>query len=645
MQEVNNFLKKKMVIFYNNKIWQFLFVFILLTVLVGLILPPQASAQIAPLGGPTLVETPKNVGEFASGAGAAATNIFLTALIKIVTIVFFLIPLLIGWLFFNVTSWILGWVISPDFISLSFTHNEFVNAGLSATRGLANIAFLVFLIAIALATALRIEEYKARKTLPILIIIALLINFSPVLCGVIIDASNVLMFRFLSEITGMQGFVDIFKGNYGQEGIVTKMIWSGWGDIRDAASILFECIAVIFFFLFAGYVFIVFSVVFTVRYIMLWILVILSPIAFVSYIFPSTRRGKSLLNWNQWWEQLVEWCIIGITCAFFLYLGFVMINLMGSMSFFKAGPEGLGRLNGVLPWFVPMVLLYIGYKELKKTTAMFAQGIIQMPEKIAKTAMQAAVAAGVAVATGGAGAPAALAPLTRATGALRERLERFPLVGQALGGPGAFRASQKKRTQAETKGLEDKDSFDLHATMRQTGVSTYKRSRAIGILAKRGDLEITPDEARQWLPEAERHGEDMREIGSVRPDYAPHIPRPRPLPGAPPPPPPPLGVPQADWDITQQVRRMKANKSRDINRLALENEVVVKSLNRDQIQDFTRSGSPQQKQNIVNTIRNITGAAPGPFAPVPAVGPPINGIDRVVINYIADQQVLGTWPA
>ena len=81
------------------------------------------------------------------------------------------------------------WVISPGFISLSYTNpagNEFIRVGWTLTRDLTNIIFVLALIAIGLGTALRIRDYQAKKALPILIIIALLINFTPVICGLIV---------------------------------------------------------------------------------------------------------------------------------------------------------------------------------------------------------------------------------------------------------------------------------------------------------------------------------------------------------------------------------------------------------------------------------------------------------------------------
>ena len=91
---------------------------------------------------------------------------------------------------------ILNAVISTGLISLSYTNpagNPFIAVGWELTRGLTNIIFVVALLAIGLGTALKINDYQAKKALPLLIVIALLINFTPVILGVIVDASNIIM--------------------------------------------------------------------------------------------------------------------------------------------------------------------------------------------------------------------------------------------------------------------------------------------------------------------------------------------------------------------------------------------------------------------------------------------------------------------
>jgi hypothetical protein len=330
-------------------------------------------------------------------------NFFLSIMIKIVVLTVFGIPLLISALFVGIMALILGWIISPDFISLKFTQNPFVNIGLSITKGFANMGFIIFLVVIALATVLRIEEYKAKKTLATLIIVALLINFSPVFCGFIIDASNIVMNYFLSGVTGLTGF-GTFLYNAALS-VWNSIIMSGFDVWANIAAAMQVVISIVFNF-FAGYIFILFSLLFIMRYIMLWIIVIVSPVAFVSYILPVTKRGQSLLSWRKWWEQLISWSIIGIIAGFFLYLGFTMISMINaSPGMFVTQPDlswgggGLGLMNNILPYLIPLVLLWIAYKETKRTSAWFAGDIIQFTEKIGKTAVTAATM----IATAGAG--------------------------------------------------------------------------------------------------------------------------------------------------------------------------------------------------------------------------------------------------
>jgi hypothetical protein len=342
-------------------------------------------------------------------------NFVFSILIKIVVLVVFALPLLISAFVAAIVALILGWIISPDFISLKFTQNAFVDIGLSITKNFANMGFILFLVVIALATILRIEEYKAKKTLPTLIIIALLVNFSPVFCGVIIDFTNIVMNFFLSKISGINGFVNIIMMSANS---LWNSLWNSGLDLWANIGAAMQVIIGLAFNWFAAFILVLFCALFIMRYIMLWILVILSPIAFVSYILPITRRGGSLLNWKEWWKQLVSWSIIGITAGFFLYLGFEMIGLInadisnpahtwGTIS--HPDINGWGLMNNILPYLIPLALLWIAYREAKRTSAMFAREIVEIPEKVTKAAVSTAVMAGLTVATAGVGAAAGAA--------------------------------------------------------------------------------------------------------------------------------------------------------------------------------------------------------------------------------------------
>jgi hypothetical protein len=208
---------------------------------------------------------------------------------------------------------------------------------------------------------------------------------------------------FLHHVTGLIGFKNFVDAAFNS---LWNLVFGSGLDLAATVAATMQIIIMIVFNFFAGFIFILFSANFIMRYIMLWILVILSPIAFVSYILPVTRRGRTLLNWRTWWEQLIAWSIIGIVAAFFLYLGFTMIAMINANpnqftcvpGDQNCGPGGLGLMNNILPYLIPLVLLWIAHKEKKRTSAWFAREIMEMPEKVAKGAVMAAAIA----ATGGA---------------------------------------------------------------------------------------------------------------------------------------------------------------------------------------------------------------------------------------------------
>ncbi len=248
------------------------------------------------------------------------------------------------------------------------------------TRGLTNIIFVVALIAIGLGTALRIGDYQAKKALPMLIIIALLINFTPVILGFIIDASNIIMNFFVSGGFSGGGYFANFAS---QQGDFLKNLVGGGSAFYDvtgsqrAMSAAIGALMMIFSNIIAIAVYFVFSFLFVMRYVVLWLLVVLSPFAFACYILPTTRG-----YFGQWWKQFTQWCFIGVTAAFFLYLADHMIEAgyrgtIGSqMSVASAGTSGFGDLtpmiNAMLPYGMSAALLILGFVASVSSSAMGA---------------------------------------------------------------------------------------------------------------------------------------------------------------------------------------------------------------------------------------------------------------------------------
>ncbi|MCK4454341.1 hypothetical protein KAU51_03275 [Candidatus Parcubacteria bacterium] len=256
---------------------------------------------------------------------------------------------------------LLNWVISPGFVNISFTgpDNLVVQEGWGIVRDFVNMFIILGFVIVALATILRIKEYQAQKLLPLLIGIALLINFTPVICGFFIDISNVAMNYFLTDLTLDRSFLDTI--NYQINSI----------SIDNPESALGTGIVFAGFNLIAGTIFLLFAFLFAARYVALWILIILSPLAFFCYVIPAAKG-----IWSMWWKQFFQWCIIGIPAAFFIYLSNTLIAEMtkGNLT---GDPSGdLNAFATLFQYTVPLVFLVIGFFVSLQTGAIGADKII-----------------------------------------------------------------------------------------------------------------------------------------------------------------------------------------------------------------------------------------------------------------------------
>ena len=303
-------------------------------------------------------------------------------------------------------SILLGWSIDPWFIKIPYTSGGVVDIGWPVVRDLANMFIVLILVIIGLATALRLEEYRARKTLPLLIWVALLINFTPVILGVIIDFFNIIMNFFLGGLTGGKIISNVFTS-------VSNIIAS---DMEGFNFLVFipKVIIIAIFMLFAALVFFLFAILFIMRRIAIWILVILSPIAFVAYILPATRGFAKF-----WWSQFINWGILGVFAAFFLWLGDHMIGMAASGNLVgSTGDPGFiaSLLNDILPYVIALIFLLIGFFAALSTSAMGTAGVIGGAQRIGRAAPKVMGAAGLSTARG---VPA----VAEREAAIRRRLE------------------------------------------------------------------------------------------------------------------------------------------------------------------------------------------------------------------------------
>lgn len=316
---------------------------------------------------------------------------FANAIAGVYATLFGLIANIIGTItgaFLAASVGIFNWITSENFISLSYTKldNPFIQVGWTLTRDLTNIFFVIALIIIGIGTALRRQNYQYQKALPTLIAIILLINFTPVILGLIVDASNIIMNFFLQGgFASGNSFVNQALSQWANVGSLAKGLkfWDPTAS-SEATAAAAGSIVLIFFNLIAALIYLIFAFVFIVRYIAIWTLTILSPLAFASFVLPATKGPI----WNLWWKQFTQWSIVGPIAAFFLYLGDHLMRVATQPGFISSSlaetsqaPGFSGIFNSILPYFIGLAFLIIGLFASLTFAPMGAKGIIQAGQK------------------------------------------------------------------------------------------------------------------------------------------------------------------------------------------------------------------------------------------------------------------------
>jgi hypothetical protein len=215
------------------------------------------------------------------------------------------------------------------------TGNAALRAGWIVARDLVNIFLIFIILYIAISTILQLGV-NVKNTLPKVIAVALLVNFSAFFTGIAIDASNILATQFYymaggnnqtpgagqsNDITtqlhkGLDATMASLKlpGNTvgkSQTEILLGMIPISLGKIT------LDVITTIIMFFAAG--------MFLTRFITLIVLIVLSPLAFAATILPKTGN-----HWNRWTSALISQAFFAPAFLFMFYVT-VRLTQQGSI--------------------------------------------------------------------------------------------------------------------------------------------------------------------------------------------------------------------------------------------------------------------------------------------------------------------------
>ncbi|MFH1315237.1 MAG: hypothetical protein ABIH67_02450, partial [Candidatus Uhrbacteria bacterium] len=219
-------------------------------------------------------------------------------------------------------------VIVPIMQYNEFSSSPVIGAGWSIVRDTVNIGFVIIMLLIAFGTIIGGTEGKLgqrfawKQTLPKLLIAAILINFSRMFCGIMIDVGQVIMFTFVNAIK------DVAGGNFIQmlglakilnldANMVKDMVSKDQGleafDLLGAAFAALVMMSIVLLSLMG------IMIILVMRIVLLWILVVLSPIAFF-FLGAKQVIGGDMDPYTKWWKQFSSTVAIGPVLVFFLWL-------------------------------------------------------------------------------------------------------------------------------------------------------------------------------------------------------------------------------------------------------------------------------------------------------------------------------------
>lgn len=288
-------------------------------------------------------------------------------------------------LIYNVLAWaigqlivlLIGMVLIPILGYNGFADANIISIGWPLIRDVMNMGVILILLWIAIRTMLGIGggAAGAQQSLVRLFAGVVALNFSRTICIIIIDASQVVMFTFVNalrdiaagnfaalfnlnaflEVT-VDGFSDAFSSGGVELGLESfGYLGSAYATVMLLAAVLGVMV------LLAG--------VFVYRIVLLWILVILSPIAlFFKAAGPLIPGGGGGIS--QWSKMFTGAVTLGPILAFFLWLALAAAGgggLATTEGFPSTGTDDItGLLNDVfevdeiMSLLLGLVLLVIG---------------------------------------------------------------------------------------------------------------------------------------------------------------------------------------------------------------------------------------------------------------------------------------------
>lgn len=258
--------------------------------------------------------------------------------------------------------------------------------GFDTIRMTADMFFIIILLIVAFATILGIESWNFKTILPKFIVAVLLVNFGQVLSTVVVKLGNIVLEGIINSVGGVVGasrmigtvtylqkafeFNEEAKKNFTDpkvaDNIITFAPYFNFLFLLIAASVIFRLI-----------------LTFLIRVVALWFLMIISPLALVAMVLPSTKKYG-----EQWIQELLKYTFLGPIAVFmFAFAVKLSYTTLGS-NFSPGDATGSGQMGSayadktLLPKYgLILMILWFAGTIAKQAGGSFAEAVYGVGKK------------------------------------------------------------------------------------------------------------------------------------------------------------------------------------------------------------------------------------------------------------------------
>ena len=225
--------------------------------------------------------------------------------------------------------------------------------------GIANIAFVIFLLIMIYSqiTGVGISNYGIKKALPKLIIAAIMVNLSFLVCSIAVDASNIVgnglrgFFDGVSNNVVLSENINMLNPDSAEAKIAMGDLYGVFADGTSAAGL-----AGIFAFeggeiwllipaVLAALVAVVIGLItIMLRQVVVLLLIMIAPLAIVAYILPNTEK-----YFKQWKDLLVKMLVF-----YPMYSLLFGASSLAGWAIIASASDGFGLIIGVIVQILPL---------------------------------------------------------------------------------------------------------------------------------------------------------------------------------------------------------------------------------------------------------------------------------------------------